>query len=159
MPSNTHRIRIPSRGNLCGVCPYMFTNCSFLGFSSLILDMCHVWGGCVCHQHIPNHSEQHPQSAFSRTAKLDLAPPLRQSPLAYLQRALLISARVTGAFARLLLKNINRACGVIFHALFTRPQTQLRALITAPTSPNHLQKSPKLQLCGTRSNVQLCMSA
>ena len=63
MPSNTHRIRIPSRGNLCGVCPYMFTNCSFLGFSSLILDMCHVWGGCVCHQHIPNHSEQHPQSA------------------------------------------------------------------------------------------------
>jgi hypothetical protein len=34
----------------------------------------------VCNKHIPNHSKHHRQRDASLTAKLDLAPPLSQSP-------------------------------------------------------------------------------
>jgi hypothetical protein len=46
-------------------------------------------------------------------------------------------------FARLLSKNIARACGVIFRAPFTHPQTKPRALKTASTPPNPLEKVTK----------------
>jgi hypothetical protein len=45
--------------------------------------------------------------------------------------------------ARLLSKNITRASGVNFRALFTHPQTKPRALNTASTPPNPLQKAPQ----------------
>jgi hypothetical protein len=46
-------------------------------------------------------------------------------------------------FARLLSKNITRASGVNFRALFTNPQTKPRALNTAPTPTNQLQNASK----------------
>jgi hypothetical protein len=60
-------------------------------------------------------------------------------------------------FARLLSNNITRASGVNFHALFTHPQTKPRALNTAPTPPNPLQKGP--QKHGYVEHMQLGMSA
>jgi hypothetical protein len=62
-------------------------------------------------------------------------------------------------FARLLSKNITRASGVNFRALFTNPLKKPRALNTAPTPPNPLKKAPKIRLCGTQINMQLGMSA
>jgi hypothetical protein len=36
-------------------------------------DVCHVWGGCGWHKHIPKCSKYHRQRDASHTAKLDLA--------------------------------------------------------------------------------------
>jgi hypothetical protein len=49
-------------------------------FPSLIPDVCHAWGGCGWHKHIPKHSKHHRQRDASLAVKLDLAPPLSQSP-------------------------------------------------------------------------------
>jgi hypothetical protein len=53
---------------------------SYLFPSMLLSDACHAWGGCGWHTHIHKHSKHHRQSDASLTAKLDLAPPLSQSP-------------------------------------------------------------------------------
>jgi hypothetical protein len=49
-------------------------------FPNLIPDVCHAWGGCGWHKHIPMHFKYHRQRDASLTAKLVLAPPLSQSP-------------------------------------------------------------------------------
>jgi hypothetical protein len=54
-----------------------------------------------------------------------------------------IQTCVMCVFARLPSKNITRASGVNFRALFPHPQTKPRALNMAPTPPNPLQKAPK----------------
>jgi hypothetical protein len=54
-----------------------------------------------------------------------------------------IQTCVMCVFARLLSKNITTACGVNFRALLTHPQTKPRALNTAPTLPNPIQKAPQ----------------
>jgi hypothetical protein len=41
-------------------------------------------------------------------------------------------------FCSLAFQQVTRASGVNFRALFTHPQTKLRALNTAPTPPNPL---------------------
>jgi hypothetical protein len=43
-------------------------------------------------------------------------------------------------FTRLLSKNITRACGLNFRALFTHSQAKPRALNTAQTLPNPLRQ-------------------
>jgi hypothetical protein len=98
-----------------------------------------VW---LAHAH-PKHSEHHRQREASLlTAKLDLAPPLSQSP----SHVNIIQCLSEPASCALLLacfpKNITRACGVNSRALFTHPQTKPRALNTAPTPPNPLQNVP-----------------
>jgi hypothetical protein len=62
--------------------------------------------------------------------------------LACLRRAMFIQTCAMCVFARLLSKNITRACGVSFRVLFTHPQTKPRTLNTVPTPPNPLQKVP-----------------
>jgi hypothetical protein len=134
----------------------MFTKFSFLQISEPNSRRVSRVGGCGWHKQIPQHSKHHRQRDASLTHKLDLAPPRSQSSShVYIVQCLFKPASCAFLFS----KNITRACGVNFRALFTLPQTKPRALNTAPTPPNALQKSPKTQSCGTRSNMQLGMSA
>jgi hypothetical protein len=141
VPSNTHRSRLTSRDDLCGACRYMLTNSSFLLTSEPhFRRVPRVW--CGWHKHIPTHSKHHRQRVASLTAKLDLTPPLSQSPShAYIVQCL--SKPASCAFLLASFPKNTRANGGNFRALFTHPQTKPRALYTAPTPPNPIQKAPK----------------
>jgi hypothetical protein len=152
MPSITRRIRLTSWSDLCGVYRYIFTNFSF---------------PLICKrdsQRVPRVgrmwlAQAHAQ-ALHRAPSTRCVPNgqvgLRLSPkpiaLAYLQRAQFIQTCVMWVFTCLLSRYITRAFGVNF------PQTKPRALNTARTPPNQLQKSSNIRLCGALSNMQLGMS-
>jgi hypothetical protein len=109
---------------------------------SQIPDACHSWGGYGWHMHIQAFQTP-PSTRCVPNGRVGPRPSPKPITLACLQRALFIQTCVKCVFARWLSKNSTRACGVNFRALFTHPQTKPRALNTAPTPPNPLQKAPQ----------------
>jgi hypothetical protein len=141
------------------VCRYIFTNSLFLMISEPNSRRAPCVGRVWLAQAHTQAFQTPPSTLCVPHGQVGPRPSPKSIALACLQRAVFIQTCVMCVFARLVSKNITRACGMNFRALFTHPQTKPRALNTAPHLQIPSKKSPTIRLCGTWSNMQLGTSA